>query len=102
MEEQAGILMMLLISTLSVFRIKFDHVLNFTVQSSSLLQTGVFNRKKRVRRATVTGRNNEINLLAATAANPHASRRELSRNKTKCELINAFNSKATIFSTYFN
>ncbi|CAH0559574.1 unnamed protein product [Brassicogethes aeneus] len=36
--------------------------------------------KKRVRRATVTGGNDEINLLAATAANPHASTRELSRD----------------------
>ncbi|CAH0554517.1 unnamed protein product [Brassicogethes aeneus] len=34
--------------------------------------------KKRVRRAIVTGGNNEINVLAATAANPHASTRELS------------------------
>ncbi|CAH0555991.1 unnamed protein product [Brassicogethes aeneus] len=36
--------------------------------------------KKRVRRATVTGGKNEINVLAATAANPHASTRKLSRD----------------------
>ncbi|CAH0555902.1 unnamed protein product [Brassicogethes aeneus] len=36
--------------------------------------------KKRVRRATDTGGNNEINVLAASAANPHASTRELSRD----------------------
>ncbi|CAH0558966.1 unnamed protein product [Brassicogethes aeneus] len=33
--------------------------------------------KKRVRRATVTGVNNKINVLAATAANPHASTPEI-------------------------
>ncbi|CAH0559505.1 unnamed protein product [Brassicogethes aeneus] len=36
--------------------------------------------EKRVRRATVTGGNSEINVLAAMAANPHASTRELSRD----------------------
>ncbi|CAH0553989.1 unnamed protein product [Brassicogethes aeneus] len=50
---------------------KIDH--QFTTNGSVQLI-------KRVRRATVAGGNNEINVLAATAANPRASSRELSRD----------------------
>lgn len=80
MEKLEEMLIMLSISTLSVFQIEFDHVLHFIILSKQFTTDGSVQPQKKSRRRTVTGENNEIAVLAAVANNLHVSTREIARD----------------------
>jgi len=77
MEKVTGISMMLSLFMLNIFQTGCDHALLFTGLSNNSPPTEVYKRKKN-RRKTVTGVNNEIAILAAVAHDPHVSTRQLS------------------------